>query len=62
MRDAEHLRTEARELYDSAKRARNADDGFLCVLRAMELESEADDAEQHAADVRVVNRGQLRAA
>lgn len=45
MSDAEHLRAYARELYDRANRADNADDGLLWVLQALELERDADDAE-----------------
>ena len=49
MRDAEQLRAEARELYDCAKWAAYADDGLLCILKAMQLERDADEAEQRHA-------------
>jgi hypothetical protein len=43
MRDAEHLRAKARELYHHAQRAEYVDDGLLCVLEAIQLEREADE-------------------
>jgi hypothetical protein len=56
MSDAEHLRAKARELYDLARRAEDADDGLLCVLHAIQLEREADDAEQaYAGDARLIS-------
>ena len=46
MRDAEHLRAKARELYDDAKRAEYVDDGLLCVLAAIKLERDAEEREE----------------
>ena len=39
---ADQLRAEAQELYEHAVRIKNGDDRLVVILRAMELEAEAD--------------------
>jgi len=59
MRDAEHLRAKARELYDEAKRAEYVDDGLLCVLGAIKLERDAEEREEmHARATEHVHSGE----
>jgi hypothetical protein len=45
MSDPDHLRAEARALFDLAKRTDNGDESLLLVLRAIECEQAADDLE-----------------